>query len=98
MSAAVLVRICLTSAGDGELPWCVRAFASITSAAAAEVNGADSLVPPKAWIGDGADGERKLLQNPWSMMAVLVEHKAQFRSPGATRSTVRPPWVITPED
>ena len=76
--------ICSTSAGDGELPPWVFWYASMTSAAVAEVSGADALVPPAAQIGGGFE--------PWSMSAqpknavVLLLHSDQPRSPGATTS------------
>jgi hypothetical protein len=77
----VLVMICLTSAGDGRRPWWVFAYASMTSAAVPAVSGADSLVPP-------------LTPSP---LAAGLSTAVQFRSPGATRSTVRALCVMPPE-
>jgi hypothetical protein len=83
---AVLTMIRSTRAGDGTAPPWVFLYASMTSAAVAEVSGADALVPPAAQIGGGLA--------PWSMSAqpkkavVLLLHSDQPRSPGATTSTV----------
>src|SRR5579872_1644705 len=95
MSVAVLRRICLTSAGDGSVPW-VRKYAWITSAAAPATRGADSLVPPKFCRLDGAPDS--LTQKPLLTTFGSTEQSAQFRSPGATRSIVRPSWAYPAEE
>src|SRR3954468_24617374 len=89
----VVMRICLTSAGVGEAPWCALRYAWMTSAAAPAVSGADWLVPPNGWIGVGWP------LNPLQPLNCAdVEHNAQSASPGATRSMVRPPCVKPAED
>src|SRR6516164_5924910 len=95
-SVAVLTMIRWTSAGDGALPPWVFMYASMTSAAVAEVSGEDALVPPAAQIGGGLV--------PWSMSAqptkcaVSLLHSDQPRSPGATTSTVCGlTWVMPSE-
>src|SRR5690348_17126683 len=83
-----------TRAGVGSAPWWACAYAWITSAAVAEVSGADALVPPAAQIGGGLA--------PWSMSAqpvnraVSLLHSDQPRSPGATTSTVCGLTWVTP--
>jgi hypothetical protein len=63
-------------------------YASMTSAAVAEVSGQDALVPPAAQIGGGLV--------PWSMSAqpknagVSLPHSDQPRSPGAITIRVDP--------
>src|SRR5262249_60279576 len=47
-SVAVLTMICSTRAGDGRLPLWGLAYASMTSAAVADVSGQGALVPPAA--------------------------------------------------
>src|SRR6202012_5423759 len=79
-SVAVPSRICLTIAGVGLSPLCVFRYASITSAAAPAMNGADSLVPPNASVSALVGQE-------------LVTSGLQAASPpypGATRSTTLP--------
>src|SRR5215472_11291144 len=95
-SVAVLTMIRSTSAGDGALPPWVFMYASMTSAAVAEVSGQDALVPPAAQIGGGLV--------PWSMSAqpknalVSLLHSDQPRSPGATTSTVCGLNSVTPSE
>ena len=43
-----------TRSGVGLAPWWLSRYAWITSAAAPAVSGADWLVPPNCWIGDGS--------------------------------------------
>src|SRR6516165_12158630 len=95
-SVAVLTMIRSTSAGDGEFPPWVFWYASMTSAAVAEVSGQDALVPPAAQIGGGLA--------PWSMSAqpkkcaVSLLQSDQPRSPGATTSTVSGLNWVTPSE
>src|ERR1700761_6772725 len=84
-SVAVLMMICLTSAGDGSTPRWVLRYAWITRAASPAVSGEDSLVPPNTSMGDGLP--LKSLHS-WNR-SVFVEHSDQPESPGATTSTVR---------
>ena len=93
MSLAVLVMICLTTAGVGTAPPWVFSYAWITSAATPAVSGADSLVPPNARNAVGLPA--RLLQSPY--IDVSVEQSAQPSSPGATTSTVPPAESKPPE-
>ena len=54
MSSVLETSSCLTSAGVGAVPPCVFRYAWMTSAATPAVSGADWLVPPKDWTGDGS--------------------------------------------
>ena len=64
----------------------------MTSAAAPATSGADSLVPPDSSTGEALP--RKLTQSAYSATSGVQE--ANERSPGATRSRVRPAWVYPP--
>src|SRR5271165_3341534 len=82
---AVLVRISLTTSGDGKEPWVARNRWS-TRAATPEINGADSLVPPVS--------HTPTLLPLKSWQPAPGSHAAQLRSPGAMRSTpLVPVWL-----
>ena len=53
-SSEVLVSSRRTRFAVGLAPWWVSRYAWMTSAAAPAVSGADWLVPPNCWIGDGS--------------------------------------------
>ena len=91
-SVAVDSRICFTTAGEGVSPPCAFRYAWMTSAAAPATSGAASLVPPDSSTGEALP--RKLTQSAYSATSAVQEEKD--RSPGATRSRVRPSWVNPP--
>ena len=53
-SSEVLVSSRRTRLGVGLAPWWLSRYAWMTRAAAPAVSGADWLVPPNCWIGDGS--------------------------------------------
>ena len=65
----------------------------MTSAATPAVSGDASLVPP--WSSIDAGLPLKSVQSTYWGSGL---HSAQFRSPGATTSTVEPDWVKPAED
>src|SRR5262249_58927525 len=77
-SVAVLTMICSTRAGDGAFPLWVFMYASMTSAAVADVSGQDALVPPAAQIGGGVV--------PWAMSAQPQKCAVAFRPTDHTPS------------
>ncbi len=85
--------ICLTTAGDGRLPLWACWYAWMTRAATPAVSGAASLVPPSRLTSEALPA--KLLHAENSLR--LGVQSVQFRSPGATTSTVFPSWVNPPE-
>jgi hypothetical protein len=66
----------------------------MTSAAAPAVSGAASLVPPLCMTDEGAPVS--FVQSAYCLTSAV--QSVQFRSPGATRSTVRPSSVTPPDD
>ena len=85
-SVAVLIRICLTSAGVGVAPPWVWRYAWMTSG-----RGARPRTATTRWCRRSARrrtaGPLKLTQSTNSRAS--ASHEAKLRSPGATRSTVR---------
>src|SRR5579875_3062528 len=86
MFCVVEVMMSLTTAGDGSAPPCALAYAWMTRAAVPAVSGEASLVPPVSSTDAGLP--KKFVQAAYRFGNGL--HSAQFRSPGATTSTVRP--------
>src|SRR5260370_37166722 len=85
--------IYFTIDGLGWWTWWLAAYAWMTSEATPAVSGEDTLVPPESSTAAGRPKKSVQAAN----FAGFGVHSAQFRSPGATTSTVRPSWAKPPE-